>query len=103
MAASTDKIQFRGDAEKQASKLVDEMRLGGINISELAREGLKEKLREVLSDKEKVQIHQQYRNGEISEEIAEILIGDMIDRIEQEKEAVRKAENLSTDGVFQSE
>jgi len=44
MATSNDKIQFRGGEEKRASQLLSEMRLGGINISELAREGLKEKL-----------------------------------------------------------
>ncbi|WP_224450568.1 hypothetical protein [Haloprofundus salilacus] len=103
MVSSSDKIQFRGGAEKEASQLVDRMRLGGINISELARKGLKEKLREVLSKEERVQIHQQYVVGEVNEEVAEILIGDMLDAIKQEREAVRKAENLSTDGVFQND
>jgi len=48
-----------GGEEKRASQLLSEMRLGGINISELAREGLKEKLREVLSNEERVELHQQ--------------------------------------------
>jgi len=39
-----------GETEKQASQIVDQMRLGGVNLSELARLGLREKLRETLSD-----------------------------------------------------
>jgi len=54
------------------------MRLGGINISELAREGLKEKLREVLSNEERVELHQQYLDGELNEGVAKVLIGDLL-------------------------
>lgn len=103
MALSNDKIQFRGGAEKEASQLIDEMRLGGINVSELAREGLKEKLREVLSEEERVELHQRYLAGEISEEVAEVLIGDLLEDIAQERDAVREAETLDTDGVFQND
>lgn len=102
MASENDKIQFRGAAEKQASQLVDQMRLGGINVSELAREGLKEKLRESLSDDEKITLHQRYEAGEISEEVAEVLIGDGIEEIERERVAFEEAASLDTDGVFQS-
>ena len=103
MPASNDTIQFRGGAEKQASRLLDEMRLGGINISELAREGLKEKLRESLSREERITIHQQYREGDISEEVATVLIGDLLEEIEQERDAVRKANSSSRDGLFQQD
>jgi len=37
MATNNDKIQFRGQTEKKATQIVDQMRLSGINISELAR------------------------------------------------------------------
>lgn len=96
-----DKIQFRGEAEKQASKLVDEMRLGGVNISELARQGLREKLREALSDDEKIQIHRRYERGEISKDIAHVLIGEGIAEIERERAAFEEATELDTDGVYQ--
>ncbi|MFC7080269.1 hypothetical protein [Halorussus caseinilyticus] len=101
MAMENDKIQFRGGAEKRASQLLDQMRLGGINVSELARRGLQEKLRETLSDEEKIQLHQQYERGEISDPVAEILLGDAIEEIERERTAFEDAAELDTDGVFQ--
>ncbi len=101
MAANSDKIQFRGKTEKEASKVVDQIRLGGINISELARQGLQEKLRETLSDEEKIEIHQRYEQGEISDEVAEVLIGDGLEEIQREKEAFEDAMELDTSGVYQ--
>jgi len=102
MAAGNDKIQFRGKTEKEASKLIDELRLGGVNISELARQGLREKLRETLSDEERAKIHYQYVQGEISEEVANILIGDALIEIDRERSAFEEAAALGTDGVYQS-
>lgn len=101
MAVNNDKIQFRGKTEKEASQVVDQMRLGGINISELARQGLQEKLRETLSDEEKIEIHQRYEQGEISDEVAEVLIGDGFEEIQREKEAFAEAMELDTSGVYQ--
>jgi len=101
MAANNDKIQFRGETEKEASQIVDEMRLGGINISELARQGLQQMLRETLSEEEKMELHQRYKQGEISEEVARILIGDALEEIECEREAFEDAIELDTSGVFQ--
>jgi hypothetical protein len=101
MAANNDKIQFRGETEKEASQIVDEMRLGGINISELARQGLQQMLRETLSEEEKMELHQRYKQGEISEEVAQILIGDALEEIEREREAFEDAMELDTSGVFQ--
>jgi len=101
MAMENDKIQFRGAAEKQASQVVDQMRLGGINISELAREGLKEKLQETLSDEEKIELYEQYKRGDLSEEVAVVLMGDALEEIERERDAFEEAAGLDTDGVFQ--
>ena len=100
MATNDDKIQFRGKAEKEASQVVDQMRLGGINISELARQGLQEKLREALSDEEKIEIHRRYERGDLSEDVATVLIGDGIDEIQREKEAFADAMELDTSGVY---
>lgn len=101
MAMRNDKIQFRGAAEKRAGQTLDQLRLGGINLSELAREGLKEKLRESLSDEEKLQIHHQYTQGDIPEDVAQILIGDAIEEIEREEAAFADAMELDTDGMYQ--
>lgn len=102
MATGNDKIQFRGEAEKEASKIVDQMRLGGVNISELARQGLREKLQETLSDEEKIELHRRYKRGEISEDVATILIGDGLAEIERERAAFEEAAELDTSGVYQS-
>ena len=101
MATNNDKIQFRGEAEKEATQVIDQMRLGGINISELARQGLTEKLRETLSDEEKITLHQRYKQGELSEEVAEILLGDALEEIEREREAFEEAAELDTSDVYQ--
>jgi hypothetical protein len=101
MATNNDKIQFRGKTEKEASRIVDELRLGGINVSELARQGLREKLREALSDEEKITLHQRYKQGDLSEEVAAVLLGDALDEIEREQTAFEEAAELDRTGVFQ--
>jgi len=101
MATNNNKIQFRGESEKEATQVVDQMRLGGINISELARQGLREKLREALSDEEKITLHQRYKQGDISEDVAEILLDDGLEEIERERNAFEEASKLDTTGVFQ--
>ena len=98
---NNDKIQFRGKVEKKATQIVNRMRLGGINISELARQGLQEKLRETLSDEEKITLHQRYKQGELSEDVAAILLGDALEEIERERDAFEEAAELDTTGVFQ--
>lgn len=103
MSTDNDKIQFRGAEEKRATRVVDEMRLGGINVSELARRGLQEKLRETLSDEEKRQLYRQYESGELDEAVARILVGDAIEEIERERAAFEEATNRDTDGVFRDE
>jgi len=101
MSTNNDKIQFRGRAEKEATQVVDQLRLGGINISELARQGLAEKLRETPSDEERITLHQQYKDGELADEAAEILLGDAIEEIDHEREAPEEATELKTTDVFQ--
>ena len=101
MSTNNDKIQVRGRAEKEATQIVDQLRLGGINISELARQGLAEKLRETLSDEERITLHQQYKDGELSDDAARILLGDAIEEIDREREAFQEATELDTTDVFQ--
>jgi hypothetical protein len=101
MATKNDKIQFRGEAEKEATQVVDEMRLGGINISELARQGLREKLQEALSEEEKITLHRRYKQGEVSGDVAEILLDDDLAEIERERSAFEEATELDTTGVYQ--
>jgi hypothetical protein len=101
-AGYSDKIQFRAGTEKEAVKLVDELRLGGVNVSELAREGLQEMLRRTLSEEEKIEIHHLYTQGQVSEEVARMLLGTELDDIARERDAFEDAMELDMDGVYQS-
>jgi len=101
MTADDDTIQFRGQPEKEAMEIVDRIRPEEINVSELARQGLQAKLRETLSDDEKIMIHQLYERGALSDDVAAILLGDALDEIEREREAFEAAMGLETTGVFQ--
>lgn len=101
MAVNNDKIQFRGKAEKEATQIVDQIRPEGINISVLARQGLREKLREALSDEEKITFHQRYKQGELSEDVAEVLLDDALEDIERERKAFDEAAKLDKTGIFQ--
>lgn len=45
--------KFRGAAEKEAAQIIDDMRLVGINMTAIARQGIREKLREALTEEGK--------------------------------------------------
>lgn len=94
-------VQFRAGVEKKAADVIDDIRLGGINVSELAREGLKEMLQRTLSEEEKIQIYRRYEVGEVEDDVANVLLGDDIDEIARERAAFEEAMDLDTDGVFQ--
>ncbi len=79
-----DEIKFRVGAEKEAVKILDELRVGGVNISQLAREGFQEKLREAVSDDDRIRIYEMYDEGEIDEDVARVFLGDDLDRMGEE-------------------
>ncbi|RRJ27812.1 hypothetical protein [Halocatena pleomorpha] len=100
-AGYNEKVQFRAGAEKAAAETLDEMRLGGINVSELARQGLREMLRRTLSEEDKIRIHRRYAADEIDEDVARVLLGDAIEEIDREQAAFEAAMELDTDDVVQ--
>ena len=71
------------------------------SISELSWQGLREKLQEALSDEEKITLHRRYKQGELSDEVATILLGDAIKEIEREREAFEEASEVGRSGVSQ--
>jgi len=87
-----DEIKFRVGAEKEAAKLLDNLRVGGVNISQLAREGFEEKLREALTDDDRVEVYEMYDRGEIDEEVARVFLGDDLDRL---KDDIREFEEAA--------
>ncbi|GAA0250608.1 hypothetical protein GCM10009000_078690 [Halobacterium noricense] len=95
------KIQFRAGAEKDAAEVLNNVHMGGINTSELAREGLIEMLRRITTDEDKIAIYEQYSRGEISEDIARTLLGDELDHMAEERRDFEQATQLDTDQFFQ--
>lgn len=89
-------IQFRAGAEKDAAELLDEIHVGGVNVSELAREGLVEMLRRSLDEQDEIAVYERYSRGEIDEDVARVLLGEKIDRMEEEKEAFEAAMDRDT-------
>lgn len=94
-------IQFRAGSEKSAAELLDSIHVGGINTSELAREGLKEMLRRVLTDDDKIRLYEQYTAGEVDEEVIRLLLGDELDAMQEDAADFDEAMELDTSGMFQ--
>lgn len=89
-------IQFRAGAEKEAAELLNEVHVGGVNVSELARVGLTEMLRRSLDEQDGITIYELYSRGEIDEAVARVLLGDKIDAMNEEKEAFEAAMERDT-------
>lgn len=89
-------IQFRAGAEKEAAELLNEIHIGGVNVSELARVGLAEMLRRTLDEQDEIKIYELYSRGEIDEEVARVLLGEKIETMEEEREAFEAAMERET-------
>lgn len=95
-----DEIKFRVGAEKEAAKLLDSLRVGGLNISQLAREGFEEKLREAVSDEDKIRIFEMYEDGEIEKDVARVILGDDLERMEDDIREFEEATERDTSGYL---
>lgn len=89
-------IQFRAGAEKEAAEVLDEIHVGGINVSELARVGLTEMLRRTLDEDDEIAIYELYSRGELDEDVARVLLGEKLDAVEEEREAFEAATERDT-------
>jgi len=95
--SSYDKtIQFRAGAEKEAAEVLDEIHIGGVNVSELARVGLAEMLRRSLDEQDEITVYEQYSRGDIEEDVARVLLGEKMDQMQEEKEAFGSAMDRDT-------
>jgi hypothetical protein len=74
-----DTITFDAVPLKEAATKLDSVHLGGINITELAREGLTQMLRRSLTDDDRITIYERYSTGDLSEDAARVLLGDKSD------------------------
>lgn len=89
-------IQFRAGEEKEAAELLNEIHIGGVNVSELARVGLVEMLRRSLDKQDEIAVYERYSRGEINEDVARVLLGEKIDRMNEEKKAFEAAMERDT-------
>jgi len=95
--SSYDKtIQFRAGVEKEAAERLDEIHIGGVNVSEHARTGLVEMLRRSLDEQDEIAVYERYSRGEIDEDVARVLLGEKIDQMEAEKDAFDSALERNT-------
>jgi hypothetical protein len=86
-----DTIKFRAGPLKEAATELDAVHLGGINISELAREGLTQMLRRAMTDDDKIAVYERYSAGDLSEDAARVLLGDEFDLLQEDTDAFREA------------
>jgi hypothetical protein len=89
MSDRNDTIQFQGQEVGKAVNHLKDLRIEELNVSKLAREGLKDKLREVTSGDEKATIFSLYQRGEMEEEVARVFLGDHLDTMAADAEEVR--------------
>lgn len=101
MGSSSDAFRFRGRDVKEAADVLDDLRVGGVNKSELAREGVKSILRDVTTGDEKAEVFARYQRGEIGEEAARIFLGEALDAMETDAEETREALDRDTSGLVQ--
>lgn len=101
MGAKNGTVQFRGQEVGEAVNHLKELRIEGINVSKLAREGLKDKLQEVTTGDEKATIFGMYQRGEIDEDVARVFLGEHLDTMAADVEEIRAAINDDTSDLVQ--
>lgn len=87
----SDPIQFRPQELGEALDLLKEQRIEGINVSKLAREGLREMLRQITTGDEKARIFSMYQRGEIDEDVARVYLGEALDTMEADAAEIEAA------------
>lgn len=83
---SEDTVQFRSKSIKEVLNVLKEIRVGGLNESEVGREAMERLIPEILSDDEKMELYEMYERGKISKRALEIALGDELEDIEQMKQ-----------------
>lgn len=92
-----DAIKFRAGPVKEAAQQLDKVHLGGVNVSELAREGLMEMLQRTMTDEDKIEVYEQYKADEISEEAVKLLLGEEFEKLQADVADVRAAVEEDSD------
>ena len=83
---SEDTVQFRSESIKEVLDVFKEIRVGGLNESEVGRVAMERLIPEILSDDEKMEMYEMYERGGISKRALEVALGDELKDIERMKE-----------------
>lgn len=94
-------IQFRAQAVGDAVEFLKEIRLEGLNVSEIGREGMKRVLREITTGEEKATVFSAYQRGEIDEETARVFLGDALETMQADASEMRAAIQDDTSDLVQ--
>ncbi|XGI82763.1 hypothetical protein ACEU6E_05615 [Halorutilales archaeon Cl-col2-1] len=95
--SDTDTVKFRSDAIKKLLEKLDEIRVGGVNESEVSREAMRRLLPDILSDEEKIEFYEMYRRGDVSEKVVRIALGEDFDQIQKTIENTRELADEGTE------
>ena len=87
---SEDVVQFRSKPIKEVLESLKEMRVGGLNESEVGREAIKRLMPEILSDEEKIELYEMYDRDEISKDALRIALGDDFDEMKKMMEDTKE-------------
>ncbi|MFW5950207.1 MAG: hypothetical protein ACOCR6_02525 [archaeon] len=98
---TSDPIQFRAQEVGAAVDLLKQMRLEGINVSEIGREGMKRVIREITTGDEKARVFSAYQRGEIDEDTARVFLGDALGTMEADAREIRRAVEDDTSDLVQ--
>ena len=93
---SEDTVQFRSKPIKEVLESIKEMRVGGLNESEVGREAIKRLMPEILSDEEKMEMYEMYERDEISEDALRVALGDGFDDIKRMMEDTKEMAEADT-------
>lgn len=99
--ADSDPIQFRGQEVSEAVDVLREMRVEGINISKLGREGMKTMIQQVTTAEEKATVFSAYQRGELDEAVARVFLGDKLETLQTDAEEARAAIEDNTSDLVQ--
>jgi hypothetical protein len=97
----SDPIQFRGQEVSEAIEVLREMRVEGINISKLGREGMKTMIQQVTTPEEKATIFSAYQREELDEAVARVFLGDDLDTMQADADEARAAVEDDTSDLVQ--
>lgn len=80
--SADDSIEVLAGDLKEAATALDDVQQGGIDIGELARDGLSKMLRRSMTDEDRIAIVERYQAGGLSEDAAQVLLRDELDLLE---------------------